>query len=417
MTFCKRCLYGTNHPLNLTIDQRGLCSGCLVHEEKDILDWTLREEMLKQLLEQYRCKNSKNYDCIIPVSGGRDSHFIVHVVKNKFKMNPLLVSYNKQYNTNVGIRNLTNLRTKFNCDIISKIVNPVSVKSITRETLHRMGSLYWHCLAGETAFPVQTAVQLKIPLIIWGAHQGVDQVGMFSHLDEVEMTRKYRKEHDLMGFEAEDLYGEMENLTEDHLSPFYYPDDYYLQRVGVRGIYLNNYIRWDTRAQHEEMINLYEYETANVTRSFDKYNDVDSYIYSDLHDVIKNLKHGYSKVLDHACREIRLGRMSREEALKLVRFYGSKPAKHVELFLKWLGMTASGLNYLIDELHNPEIWERDDNWNWQRKSVTSEWPKHDIALPQNTAPFEPFLNTKKYHSTDSKEEYILIGKGNRLTTD
>ena len=68
-----------------------------------------------------------------------------------------------------------------------------------------MGSIYWHCIAGQTVFPVQIACKFKIPLIIWGAHQGVDQVGMFSHTDEVEMTRKYRKEHDLMGYEAEDL--------------------------------------------------------------------------------------------------------------------------------------------------------------------------------------------------------------------
>ena len=110
--------------------------------------------------------------------------------------------------------------------------------------------MYWHILAGQTVYPVRTAVQFKIPLIIWGAHQGIDQVGMYSHLDEVEMTRKYRKEHDLMGFEAEDLLNMENNLTKEDLEQFLYPHDKEIEAIGVRGIYLNNFIRWDSKAQH-----------------------------------------------------------------------------------------------------------------------------------------------------------------------
>ena len=408
--FCNRCLYSEKHPLNLTFDEEGICSGCRVHEEKDNLDWKKREEKLRGLLEQYRCKSGNNYDCIIPVSGARDSYFIVHLIKNKFKMNPLLVSYNKHYNTDIGVRNLANLRTKFNCDIITKTVNPDSIKKITRQTLHRLGSLYWHCIAGETVFPVQASVQHKIPLIIWGAHQGVDQVGMFSHLDEVEMTRKYRKEHDLMGYEAENLFGEMENLKEDHLNPFYYPEDNYIQKVGVRGIYLSNYIRWDSREQHEKMIRLYKYETSLLNRTFDSYNDVDSFIYMGLHDLIKDLKHGYTKVLDHACREIRLGNLTRSRAITLVKYYQSKKPDNIKLFLEWLGIGRTELNYVLDSNRNKDIWERNKNWKWVRKVtlVPYENVKNDDNL------FKPFIETATYKSSDTKKKYIIIGKGNRI---
>ena len=406
---CKRCLYNEKHPLNLTFDNEGICSGCRVHEEKDNLDWNEREKKLKVILEHYRCKSGNNYDCIVPVSGARDSYFIVHLIKNKFKMNPLLVNYNKHYNTDVGIRNLANLRIKLDCDIITKTVNPNSVKQITRETLRRLGSLYWHCLAGETVFPVQTAVQHKIPLIIWGAHQGIDQVGMFSHLDEVEMTRKYRKEHDLMGFEAEDLFGEMENLTEDHLNPFYYPEDNYIQKVGIRGIYLNNYIRWDSRAQHEKMIKLYKYETALANRTFDIYNDVDSYIYMDLHDFIKDLKYGYTKVVDHACREIRLGHLTRSEAINLVKYYQSKEPENIKLFLEWLGVKQTAFNFVLDSIKNKNIWERNKNWRWIRKK--SFVPNDNTK--NNNISFKPFTKTKKYKSSDSRKKYVLIGRGKR----
>jgi len=188
MKYCKRCLYPENHPLNLVFDEEGICSGCRVHEEKDILDWSKRENKLKELLTSYKNNMESNYDCIIPVSGARDSYFIVHKIKKEYGLNPLLVTYNKQYNTDLGIRNLANLRIKFNCDILTLTVNPEVVKKLTRASMRKFGSMYWHCLAGQTVYPVQMAVKLKIPLIIWGAHQGVDQVGMFSHLDEVEMT-------------------------------------------------------------------------------------------------------------------------------------------------------------------------------------------------------------------------------------
>lgn len=202
---CKRCLYTTRHPLGLTLDEEGICSGCRIHEEKDALDWAGRWKRLEDLVAPYRITNGKAYDCIVPVTGGNDSYFIVHLVKERLGLNPLLVTYNKYFNTPLGIRNLANLRIRFNCDIIYQNVNPESVKKITRTTLREIGSIYWPCIAGQTAFPVQTAVRYKIPLIIWGAHQGLEQVGMFSHEHEVEMSRRYRKDHDLMGYEADDL--------------------------------------------------------------------------------------------------------------------------------------------------------------------------------------------------------------------
>ena len=212
MKFCKRCLYSTDHPLGIVLDNDGICSGCRIHEEKNKLDWNFRKDKLQRLLKDYKTKKGFTYDCIVPVSGSNDSFFIMHLVKNILGLNPLMVTYNKYYNTPLGIRNLALLRSSFNSDILVQNINPLSVKKITKETLRRFGSIYWHCLAGQTVFPVQIAVKYKIPLIIWGAHQGIEQVGMFSHEDEVEMTRRYRKNHDLMGFEADDLIEITNNL-------------------------------------------------------------------------------------------------------------------------------------------------------------------------------------------------------------
>ena len=107
--FCKRCLYGTTHPLGLTLDAEGICSGCRVHEEKDRLDWAKRWRKLETIVEPYRSRSGATYDCIVPVTGANDSYFIVHLVKERLGLNPLLVTYNKYFNTPLGIRNLGHL--------------------------------------------------------------------------------------------------------------------------------------------------------------------------------------------------------------------------------------------------------------------------------------------------------------------
>jgi len=413
MKYCKHCLYPANHPLNLAFDEQGVCSGCRVHEEKDILDWRARQEKLGRIFSEFRAQTRAIHDCIVPISGARDSYFIVHVVKNIFKMHPLLVTYNKHYNTKIGIRNLAYLKTLFGCDLMMMTVSPERVKRITRESLQKRSSMYWHCLAGQTVFPVQIAVKFKIPLIVWGAHQGVDQVGMFSHLDEVEMTRKYRKEHDLMGLEAEDLAKDAEDLTLGDLEQYIYPHDKELEAVGVRGIYLNNYVRWDSKAQHELMIRMFQYETMVQQRTFDTYNDVDCFHYSGIHDYIKFLKWGYGKVTDHACREIRLKRLTREEGIELVRRYQDVQPKDLPLFLQWLGMSETEFWSHIDRHRDPRIWQKDDNGRWRLKDTVlnhrGDEGVNDVRLEKKEDCH--FALTPPKDPAAKEDQYVLIGRG------
>ena len=178
MHYCTRCAYPANHALGITFNTDGLCSGCIVHEEKETLDWDARKAKLKTLLNSYKNTEKAQYDCIIPVSGGKDSFFIVDFIKNECGLNPLLVSYNRLYNTRAGIYNLERIRTDIGCDIITMTPDPESVKKIIRYTIEKRGSIHWAYLAGSTVFPVQMAVHKKVHLIIWGAHQGMNQVDM-----------------------------------------------------------------------------------------------------------------------------------------------------------------------------------------------------------------------------------------------
>ena len=407
---CRRCLYTTAHPLGLTLDEDGICSGCRIHEEKDRLDWQCRWDMLVKLVKPYRSKDQSNYDCIVPVTGGNDSYFIVHTVKNRLKLNPLLVTYNKYFNTPLGIRNLANLRIRFNCDILIQNVNPISVKKITRATLRRFGSIYWHCLAGQTVFPVQTAVRYQVPLIIWGGHQGLEQVGMFSHEHEVEMTRRYRKDHDIMGFEADNLLSLFDTLGDEDVWQYRYPHDSELKDVGVRGIYLGNYVRWDPKAQHEQMIDEYKYRTAAFSRTFDCYDHVDCFNFMNLHDQLKLYKHGFSKITDHACREIRHGRLTREQGLGLVRFYEQRPANYSELFCEWLGITPEGLQFLMDQHRNPDYWHQMVPGKWEFAGHSTREQGDAVPLAGENVASCRFFSNCVIENRD-KPAYIVVGKG------
>jgi len=404
--FCRRCLYGTSHPLVLTLDEERICSGCRVHEEKDRLDWTGRWRRLEEIVDPYRSRSGGTYDCIVPVTGANDSYFIVHLVKERLGLNPLLVSYNKYFNTPLGIRNLANLRIRFDCDILVQNVNPAAVKRITRTALRQAGSIYWPILAGQSVFPVQTAVRFKVPLIVWGAHQGLEQVGMFSHEHEVEMSRRYRKDHDLMGAEAGDLPSLFDTLPEEDIWQYLYPDDADLRAVGVRGIYLGNYVRWDPKAQHEQMIAMHGYRTARFGRTFDCYDFVDCYNYMDLHDLLKLAKHGFSKVTDHASREIRHGRLTREQALALVRRHEQAPLNYLDLFCEWLGMNRRGLQFMVDHHRNRRAWHDERPGEFEFRGWSTLQAK-DQADGEGSIDFE----ANDTLSRGREDAYITVGKG------
>lgn len=393
---CKRCLYSTNHPLGLVLDDEGICSDCRIHEEKDTLDWDERWQRLEQLVEPYRSRDSRNYDCVVPVSGAGDSFFIVHLVKERLGLKPLLVTYNRYYNTPLGIRNLSQLRRRFDCDILFQNVNPLSVKKIIRTTLRELASFHWPVLAGQSVFPVQTAVSHKVPLIIWGAHQGLEQVGMFSHLHEVEMTRRYRKDHDLMGYEADDLLSTFDALNEEDIWQYRYPSESELSSIGVRGIYLGNFVRWDPWAQHNLMVKNAGYESSASNRTFDIYDHVDDWHYLGLHDFIKQKKCGYGKVLDQICREIRHGRLTRCQGKALVDCYKQQSPQHQDLLLEWLSIEPSSLIFMFEAYTSNKI----DSF------LDDEIGSTFTAVPSNLN-IEPSSNFADNHGF----KHVIYGKG------
>jgi hypothetical protein len=233
---------------------------------------------------------------------------------------------------------------------------------------------------------------------------------MFSHEHEVEMTRRYRKDHDLMGREAEDLLSSFDILKDEDIWQYRYPCDQDLKAVGVRGIYLGNYVRWDPKAQHEQMMQQYGYRTSAFKRTFDCYDHVDCYNYLDLHDLLKLYKHGYSKVTDHASREIRFGRLTRAQGLALVRSHEQAPLTYLAGFCNWLGATPKGLQFLIDRHRNPRYWREPEPGRWEFRGWSTLHGAGEEREERSLESASTFLsNDTLEHGADSG--YITVGKG------
>jgi N-acetyl sugar amidotransferase len=412
MKYCTRCLYPENHPLNLTFDERGVCSGCIVHEEKYQIDWDKKAVEFAQLLAQYRDRPGTSFDCIIPVSGTGDDFFVVDVIKNKYGLNPLLVTYNTHFSTKVGVRNLARLITELDCDHMMSTVGPDTVKEITRITLKKIGDMYWHVLAGCQTFPVQVATKLDIPLIIWGVNGWLDQVGMFSHLDQVEMTKRVRKEHALRCLDAEALLGESDSLSHKDLQAFTYPSDEQLEKSRVRGLYLGNYIFWDSQKQIETMIAKYGYETAEQERTYNTYESIYCWNNASVHDYVKYLKFGYGKVTDHASRDIRLKRINREEGVELVeKFQSVKPAA-LPKFLDWIGMSEHEFFTCIDPFRDLRAWKRNNSGEWELLDSIANHVTDENVDKVRLAVTDPrqYKLTELLERQDVSDEYILLGR-------
>lgn len=345
---CRRCLYTTAHPFGLTLDAEGVCSGCRTHEEKFTLDWAERWTRLEQrVANSLRRSRGRDYDCVVPVRGTPEYFQVLDVVKNHLGLNPLVVAYNSQFNSRAGIMNLDLLRDTFDVDLLHYTSNPDIYRKLVRETLARFNSLRWPFLAGETQFPVQVAVEKRIPLVIWPWHQPTEQTGAHSYTEEPEMTRRSRHEFDLLGCEPGDLVTVESLIRGRDVEDLHYPADRLLERHGIRGLYLANFLPWDVRRYSEEMIARFGALAARNWRTFDTYDRIDDMTYMSVHDLLKQAKLGYSRVTDSLCREIRFGRVSREDARVIERHFQAQPAEDgVATFCEWLGLSREGFRWL-----------------------------------------------------------------------
>jgi hypothetical protein len=228
---------------------------------------------------------------------------------------------------------------------------------------------------------------------------------MFSHEHEVEMSSRYWIDHDLMGIAPQRMPTLFDTLGEQHIWQYRYPEDAALHSVGVRGIYLGNYVRWDPKVQHEQMVATHGYKGARFTRTFDTYDHVDCYNFMDLHDHIKLLKHGYSKVTDHASREIRHGRLTREQGAALVAKHEDAPLSHVDKFCEWLGITNNGLEFILNIHRNPRHWREVTPGRWEQIKPADRAASDSKLMP------DALFDAQTDLTMGEADHYVTFGKG------
>lgn len=400
MNYCKRCVYPANAKPAILFDEKGVCSGCRLIESRPKVDWESREKQLKDILEEYRARQraKKNpYDCIVPVSGGKDSTFQVWLLKKKFNINPLLISYNHTFNTVLGNRNLRNLVEKLDCNHVRFTTAPGSAIRLAKYMLRKVGDITWHYHAGIMTFPIQAAVRYDVPLIVWGEEGFSELIGMHNQDDLVEFTKKKRQEHSMRGFEPEDLLKEPDcPVTEYDLEPFFYPAEEKIESVGVRGIYLSNFISWKAREQTEFIIREIGFATAlKRERTFNLYDKLDDIHANGLHDYLKYLKFGYGRATDDASTEIRHGRMTREEGIEMVLRYDAVRPSDTDLFLRTAGMSEKELMEIIEPQRDESIWEKTQSGEWKVKDHVGNHKAEpgcaEVALPLRSENRKAFI--------------------------
>lgn len=387
MRYCARCLYPENAKPTIIMDEEGVCSGCRYHESRSKLevDWDARRAIFERIISEASDTARRRglaHECIVPVSGGKDSHFQVWLLKERYGLNPLLVTFNHSFNAPSGLRNLENLVSRSGCDLVRFTAGLDSVRRLARLMLERVGDITWHYHAGIRTFPFQVAVQYDIPLIVWGEHGFAELTGLVSLEDFVEFTRWTRKEHDMRGFEPHDLVG-LGEVTAHDIAPYVYPSDEAIDKTGLRGIYLSNFFPWDAKDQAATMREIWGFSpvTFRRDRTFNLYGKIDDHA-NDVHDYLKYLKFGYGRATDDASMEIRHGRLTREEGMKLVRQYDANEPSSLGCYCDFLGISKEYFYSLVDHQRDPRIWMRDNEGEWIPQDAV--W-RHSIGPDEEKA--------------------------------
>ena len=362
MNYCKRCLYPDTKP-QLVFDENGICSACKNHELKEKIDWKSKEKELKEILEKFRSKNNY-YDCIIPVSGGKDSHFQTYTIKEKFGLNPLVVNFHPLDQTEIGKKNLDNLK-KLGVDCIEFSPNPNVYLKLARFGLKKLGDFQWPEHIGIFTVPVQIAVKYKIPLIIWGENPQFEYGQPTDIAIDTILDRKWLEKNGgyfLDKIKPQDMIKHGFELND--IQPYLYPSDAEINQAGVTGIFLGSYIKWDIFKQLETVKAIgFQENDEPKEGTFNKWENLDVY-FTVFHDYFKFLKYGFGRATDHASIEIMHGRISREQGLKLVKQYEGKiPRKYLKKFLEFADMSMDDFIGICNEFTNKEIFKVDENQN------------------------------------------------------
>ncbi len=385
MHYCNRCMYPAV-AVNLSVDDEGICSSCRVAEEFEKLTpefWTRRRKRFELAIEEIRKNNKSDYDCVIPVSGGKDSYFQTHMMVAEYGLKPLLVTYHGNNYLPEGDYNRDRMRHVFDADHLVFGPSVETLKKLNRLCFRKMGDMNWHAHCGIMTYPIQVAVRYGVPLMIWG-ETAWDISGMYEPDDMVEFSARVRHEHALRGYEWYDMLNDSkEPLREKDLSWAKYPSDEDILRVGVRGLYIGNFFKWDPN-QHSRMVQeKYGWKAADrpFERTYRKVSNLDDRYENGAHDLLKFIKFGYGRASDHASKDIRTGYMTREQGIEMVRKHDHVVSQDLYYWLEYVGMSEDEFWATADRFRDPRVWWIQDGQWWKDNVWGEPCAYGDVHLP------------------------------------
>jgi N-acetyl sugar amidotransferase len=345
-------------------DTEGICDACRSVEVKHKeIDWALRRKEFEEILGRYRNKEGSWWDCIIPVSGGKDSCFQAYTLKYEFGMNPLCVNFIPCEMTELGLRNILFLRD-LGFDVVQVGANRKVYRQMVRKGFFDLGDCCWPEHIGIFTAPPRVAVQYKVPLLIWGENSQFEYGGPASKRGNNHLDRNWLEQFQMLGYRISDLY--QEGFAKKDLLVFEYPSDQELRKAGVTGLFLGHYLKWDTPGNADKMSKMGWNRNPDgpVEGAYYDFENLDCKWIAGLHDYMKFLKYGYGRATDQLCIEVRHGRISREKAIRAVRDYEGKiPRKYIPDFLRFAGCTEKDFFGTLDRFTNKKIFLVDGKGN------------------------------------------------------
>lgn len=367
MNYCRKCVMPDTRP-GLYLDGDGVCQACHNAERRKQIDWDARMEEFKELCDKYRGCNGDYYDCIVTVSGGKDSHYQIYVMKELMKMNPLLINVANFSWAETGRHNFNNMSDVFGCDTISLNLNRKLARKMLRKAFEKMGSPTWYWDRAVYAWPIRMGINMKIPLIVYGENVSFEYGGA-----QEQETYSARNQIDNDVVKSIDWdYWLDEDITMKDLNAVVYPTSEEIEAAGLDPIYLSYFVPWDSHHNYQ-LASKYGFKSLGDTGEWQREGHVEDYDQIDtpgymVHPWLKYYKFGHRAVTDLCSRWIRTGRITREEAVKLVREHDHKlDPWSLRDFCEFTGYTEAEFWEIAERFRNLEIWDKVDG-EWRLKT-------------------------------------------------
>lgn len=371
MRWCRLCILPDTRP-NLSIGNDGICNACHNHGEKTSIAWSTREAAFSGLVDEIRAR-ARGYDCVIPVSGGKDSTW--QVVKClEYGLRPLAVTWRPPGRTVIGQENLDNLR-RLGVDHLDYSINPRTEATLMRRAFERYGSTAVPMHLAIFAIPLSIAVRFGIPLVVWGENSAVEYGSDDVTTKGVKLDRNWlRKFGVTYGTTASDWVDD--TLTAKDLAAYYGPDPDELEALGVRAVFLGHFFPWDPETSFAvaQSHGFRRAEQGARTGLYD-YADIDDDFIS-IHHWMKWYKFGFTRLFDNLSLEIRNGRLSRDQAVGAVRARGEqRPSADITKLCAFVERSEDWFFSTAERFRNHSIWKQAQgtwvipeflipDWNW-----------------------------------------------------